>query len=107
MRPVIVPLRNINGRPTAKGHDRDVMGNEEYLLDNQQVEAGQRFDALSELFNPSTFRHAQAVGLAAGWRVWEVGAGGHVLATDIDTSWLDSGDTGFAVLRHDVGAEPP
>jgi SAM-dependent methyltransferase len=122
MRPVIVPLRNINGRPTAKGHDRDVMGNEEYLLDNQQVEAGQRFDALSELFNPSTFRHAQAVGLAAGWRVWEVGAGspsvpawfaeqvgagGHVLATDIDTSWLDSGDNGFEVLRHDVGAEPP
>ena len=38
-------------------------GNEEYLLDNQQVEAGQRFDALSELFNPSTFRHAQMVGL--------------------------------------------
>jgi len=52
-----------------------VTGNEEYLLDNQQVEAGQRFDALSELFNPSTFRHAQAVGLEAGWRVWEVGAG--------------------------------
>jgi SAM-dependent methyltransferase len=109
-------------RPTAKGHDRDVTGNEEYLLDNQQVEAGQRFDALSVLFNPSTFRHAQAIGLAAGWRVWEVGAGspsvpscfaeqvgagGHVLATDIDTSWLDSGDTGYEVFRHDVGVEPP
>src|SRR5665647_313396 len=93
--------------PSPKGHDRDVTGNEEYLLDNQQVEAGQRFDALSELFNPSTFRHAQAVGLEAGGRVWQVGAGGHVLATDIDTSWLDSGDTGFEVLRHDVGAEPP
>jgi SAM-dependent methyltransferase len=114
-------LRNINGQPTAKGHDRDVAGNQEYLLDNQQVEAGQRFDALSVLFNPSTFRHAQAIGLAAGWRVWEVGAGspsvpswfaeqvgagGHVLATDIDTSWLDSGDTDYEVLRHDVGAEP-
>jgi Methyltransferase domain len=98
------------------------VGNEEYLLDNQQVEAGQRFDALSELFNPSTFRHAQAGGLAAGWRVWEVGAGspsvpawfaeqggagGHVLATDIDTSWLDNGDSGFEVLRLYVGAEPP
>ncbi|HEX7538333.1 MAG TPA: methyltransferase domain-containing protein [Dermatophilaceae bacterium] len=97
-------------------------GHEEYLLDNQQVEAGQRFDALSELFNPSTFRHARAVGLEAGWRVWEVGAGGpsvpawfaeqvgaegHVLATDIDTTWLDSGDPGFEVLRHDVGGEPP
>ena len=97
-------------------------GNDEYLLDNQQVEAGQRFDALSVLFNPSTFRHAQAIGLAAGWRVWEVGAGspsvpswfaeqvgagGYVLATDIDTSWLDSGDSDYEVLRHDVGAEPP
>jgi SAM-dependent methyltransferase len=103
-------------------HDRDVTGNEEYLLDNQQAEAGHRFDALSVLFNPSTFRHAQAVGLSAGWRVWEVGAGGlsvpawlveqvgsggRVLATDIDTSWLDSGDTGYEVLRHDVGTEPP
>jgi hypothetical protein len=45
-----------------------VTRNEEYLLDNQQVEAGQRLDALSELFNPSTFRRAQAVGLEAGWR---------------------------------------
>ncbi len=94
----------------------------EYLLDNQQVEAGQRFDALSVLFNPSTFRHAQALGIKAGWRVWEVGAGspsvpaylaaqvgreGHVLATDIDTSWLGSGDTTYEVRRHDVGSEPP
>ena len=97
-------------------------GSEEYLLDNQQVEAGQRFDALSLLFNPSTFRHAQATGLAAGWCVWEVGAGspsvpawfaervgpgGRVLATDIDTAWLGEGDTGYEVRRHDVGIDPP
>ena len=96
--------------------------NQEYLLDNQQEQAGQRFEALSALFNPSTFRHAQAVGLAAGWRVWEVGAGspsvpayfaeqvgagGHVLATDIDTSWLVGGDSDYQVRRHDVGSEPP
>jgi hypothetical protein len=30
-----------------------------YLLDNKQAEAGQRFDALSALFNPSTFRHLE------------------------------------------------
>jgi SAM-dependent methyltransferase len=99
-----------------------VTGSQEYLLDNQQVEAGQRFDALSVLFNPSTFRHAQAVGLAPGWRVWEVGAGsptvpawfaeqvgaqGHVLATDIDTSWLDTGTPGYEVRHHDVGSQPP
>ena len=91
-----------------------------YLLDNQQAQAGQRFDALSELFNPSTFRHADAIGLTTGWRLWEVGAGspdvpdhfaaqvgsdGLVLATDIDTSWLD-GATTFQVRRHDVGSDP-
>ncbi len=94
---------------------------DEYLLDNQQAQAGQRFDALSGLFNPSTFRHAHRLGLSAGWRVWEVGAGspdvpaylaaqvgseGRVLATDIDTSWL-SGEAAYQVLRHDVGSDPP
>lgn len=94
---------------------------EEYLLDNQQIEAGQRFEALSVLFNPSTFRHARAVGLGSGWRVWEVGAGsptvpawfaeqvgpqGQVVATDIDTSWLDQDGAAYQVIRHDVGAEP-
>ena len=95
---------------------------EEYLLDNQQVEAGQRFEALSVLFNPSTFRHARAVGLEPGWRVWEVGAGsptvptwfaqevgpaGYVLATDIDPSWLNQDGASYQVRRHDVGTEPP
>jgi len=99
-----------------------VARDEGYLLDNQQAEAGERFDALSVLFNPSTFRHARALGLAPGWRVWEVGAGGpsvptwlaeqvgrdgRVLATDIDTSWIPGGDVGYEVRRHDVGAQPP
>jgi SAM-dependent methyltransferase len=92
-----------------------------YLLDNRQSQAGQRFDALSELFDSSTFRHLSAVGLETGWQVWEVGAGGpsvaswlagqvapdgHVLATDIETAWLE-GAQSFEVRRHDVGAEPP
>jgi len=99
-----------------------VAWDERYLLDNQQAEAGQRFDALSVLFNPSTFRHARAVGLGVGWRVWEVGAGsssapawfaeqvgseGHVLATDIDTSWLEDDDLGYEIRRHEVGLDPP
>src|SRR5919205_3108744 len=84
-----------------------------YLLDNRQAQAGQRFDALSELFDASTFRHLSAVGLETGWQVWEVGAGGptvatwladqvapcgHVLATDIDTAWLE-GAQPFEVRR--------
>ena len=109
-------------RHISQAQDEHVNNSQRYLLDNQQVEAGQRFDALSVLFNPSTFRHTQALGLAAGWRVWEVGAGspsvpahfasqvgprGHVLATDIDTSWLSGRQTPYMVLRHDVGVEPP
>ena len=76
---------------------------EGYLLDNQQAQAGQRFDALSELFDPVTFRHLAAVGVTAGWACWEVGAGGigvpawlaeqvgssgRVVASDIDTAWM-------------------
>ena len=95
------------------------MASDEYLLDNQQPEAGERFDALAALFNPTTARHLDAIGLSAGWRVWEVGAGGPslpawiasrtgqpVLATDIDTSWLDSQDSRLDVVRHDIGVDP-
>ncbi len=92
-----------------------------YLLDNQQAEAGVRFDALGTLFNSTTFRHIAGLGISEGWRCWEVGAGspsvpawlaqragptGHVLATDIDVSWLASA-TGYEVARHDVGVDPP
>lgn len=104
----------------TKAQDGRVNQTGRYLLDNQQAQAGQRFDALAELFNPSTFRHADALGLTTGWRVWEVGAGGpdvpahfaaqagsqgHVLATDIDTSWLGGAST-YQVRLHDVGSDP-
>lgn len=61
-----------------------------------------RFDALAALFDASTFRHFDRVGIDVGWRCREVGAGGpsvagwlservgpggRVLATDIDVSW--------------------
>lgn len=106
-------------RPMARD-TRDTSG-KGYLLDNRQAEAGERFDALSALFNPSTFRHFETLGVGQGWRCWEVGAGGptvpawladrvgpggHVVATDIDTSWMPEA-TGFKVLRHDVTAETP
>jgi hypothetical protein len=97
---------------------------ESYLLDNAQVEAGARFDALATLFDPSTFRHIDALGIARGWHCWEVGAGGRsvpewlvarvgdegrVLATDIDVSWLSNDGTDsprYEVRRHDIGADP-
>jgi len=94
-----------------------------YLLANAQPEAGARLAALSQLFDASTFRHLEDVGITAGWRCWEVGAGGpnvaswlsarvggtgSVLATDIDLSWMAGPDVdGFEVLRHDVGVDEP
>jgi hypothetical protein len=47
-----------------------------YLLDNAVPAADARFDAIAELFDASTFRHIGALGIAPGWRCWEVGAGG-------------------------------
>ncbi|MEV5434632.1 methyltransferase domain-containing protein [Streptomyces sp. NPDC052682] len=104
------------GTPPSSGDDR-------YLLDNAQSEAGLRFDALSDLFDPSTFRHIEQLGIAPGWRCWEVGAGGtsvvtwladrvgpdgRVVATDIDTSWAEAARGGVVeVLRHDVGRDDP
>ena len=94
-----------------------------YLLDNGQSEAGIRFGALAELFDPVTFRHVDRLGIGAGMRCWEVGAGGPsvplglaervgpagtVIATDIDVSWTRGiADGVIEVSAHDVAADPP
>jgi SAM-dependent methyltransferase len=99
------------------------MAEDGYLLDNRAAPAEARLGALAELFDPWTFRHMEDRGIAAGWRCWEVGAGGpsvaaglaervgptgRVLATDIDVSWAagTEGD-GVEVRRHDIGADDP
>ena len=94
------------------------MSDSTYLFDNAAAVAGQRFDALAALFNPTTFRHLEELGLDQGWRCWEVGAGGptvpnwlagrvgstgSVVATDINTSWVTQQlDPRVEVLLHDV-----
>ncbi|MFF3843797.1 methyltransferase domain-containing protein [Streptomyces sp. NPDC002328] len=94
-----------------------------YLLDNRRTEAGERFEAFATLFDPTTFRHLEGLGVGPGWRCWEVGAGatsvvswlakkvgptGKVVATDIDTSQLASAARPPVEVRvHDVGAEEP
>jgi SAM-dependent methyltransferase len=94
-----------------------------YLLDNRQAEAGTRFDALATLFDPWTFRHIDDLGIAPGWRCWEVGAGGpsvprwlgarvgptgRVLATDIDVAWTRSAASPVVEVReHDVARDAP
>ncbi|MFE0456179.1 methyltransferase domain-containing protein [Streptomyces sp. NPDC058914] len=94
-----------------------------YLLDNRRAEAGERFEAFAALFDPTTFRHLEHLGVGPGWRCWEVGAGGtsvvswlakkvgptgKVVATDIDTSRLTpAARQPVEVRTHDVGAEAP
>ncbi|WP_238005592.1 hypothetical protein KZZ52_42630 [Dactylosporangium sp. AC04546] len=40
------------------------------------MEAGERFTWLAELFDGVTRGHFDRLGLSAGWRCWEVAAGG-------------------------------
>jgi hypothetical protein len=77
---------------------------------------------LGSLFDASTFRHIDELGIRAGWRCWEacpggptvparlarrVAPGGYVLATDVDVAALqETPEPGFEILRHDVAAEP-
>lgn len=102
---------------------KKLISNTDYLLENRKTEAAQRFAALSALFDPVTLRQFDACGMAAGWHCWEVGAGGpalvrmiaervgyagHVLATDIDDSWMkEAASQNVEVRNHDVARDPP
>jgi ubiquinone/menaquinone biosynthesis C-methylase UbiE len=99
------------------------MKTDKYLLDNKDAHAGVRFRALSEIFDPGTFRHTKRVGIKEGWHCWEVGAGGtsvvnwlaeqvgttgYVLATDIDVSWAKAASaTNVEILQHDITQDTP
>lgn len=94
-----------------------------YVLDNAAAEAADRFRELERLYDSSTFAQLDAVGVAEGWRCWEVGAGGGsvalelarrvgptgtVWATDLDTRWTRAEVRAAAlVLTHDVVREAP
>jgi SAM-dependent methyltransferase len=77
---------------------------------------------LAALLDEATFGHLERLGVTAGWRCWEAGAGagtvarwlagragatGRVLATDIDASRLTAGPlAGFEARQHDLAAAP-
>jgi ubiquinone/menaquinone biosynthesis C-methylase UbiE len=96
-----------------------------YLLDNANEKAIPRMDILARLFDPTTRRVLDSVGLQAGWRCLEVGGGGgsvarwlaervgpagHVLCTDLDTRLIESGrasaPANLEVSRHDIANDP-
>jgi SAM-dependent methyltransferase len=78
----------------------------------------ERLELLQELYDPLTVRHLEARGVGEGWRCLEAGAGpgsiarwlsdrvgssGSVVATDLDTRFLEGLDlVNVEVRRHDV-----
>lgn len=93
-----------------------------YTFDNTGTETATRFSALATIFDPGTIRHLNEIGIGKGWRCLEVGAGGgsiatwlcdrvgdtgHVVATDIDTRFLQTmGRSNLEVWRHDIACDP-
>jgi ubiquinone/menaquinone biosynthesis C-methylase UbiE len=98
------------------------MSDTRYVFDNAHRETRERFPALSDLYDGDTIRCLQAIGVAPGWQCLEVAAGGgsiarwlagqvgssgRVLATDLDTRFLESlADPAIEVRRHDIVRDP-
>lgn len=98
------------------------MSDTRYVFDNAHAESRKRFPALSDLYDDETIRCLQAIGVAPGWQCLEVaagggsiaqwlasqvGTGGRVLSTDLDTRFLESlADPPLEVRRHDIVREP-
>lgn len=110
--------RDMTSKHGADGDDASAR----YVLDNAAEEASARFAALPRLYDPGTIRHLEQLGVAAGWRCLEVGGGGgtiaawlcdrvgptgHVLATDVNTRFLDRlRHPNLEVRRHNVASDP-
>jgi SAM-dependent methyltransferase len=93
-----------------------------YAFDNLAPEAQDRFAALEACFDPLTQAHLAARGVGPGWRCLEIGAGGgsiaqwlgsqvgqggYVLATDLDTRWTTTGGLRqVEARRHDIVEDP-
>src|ERR1700691_728715 len=96
-----------------------------YGLDDAWRKTLARLRSLEQWLDPATIRHLRARGVGPGWRCLEVGAGagsvarwlcgqvcpgGEVVATDIDTRFLESrSEANLRVVRHDITADnlPP
>jgi hypothetical protein len=76
-----------------------------YLLPNAWHQARERLALLERVLDPGTTRHLDELGVAAGWECLEFGAGGgsiaawlcarvgstgRVVATDLDTRFLEA-----------------
>ena len=92
-----------------------------YLFTHDWAGEEERLGGLSAFYDPGTRRHLESVGVGAGWRCLEVGAGagsiacwlaervgptGRVMATDLDTGMLERLVVpNLEVRRHDIVTE--
>jgi len=93
-----------------------------YVFDQAWQKERDRLTALESLFDGSSRRLLADLGVGAGWRCLEVGCGagsialwladrvgdsGHVLATDLDTRFLDAhGRANLEVRTHNIVTDP-
>ena len=89
-----------------------------YVFDDSWQRYRERLAGLEALYDPQTIRHLEHIGISEGWRCLEVGGGGgsiaawmservgdkgSVLATDLDTRFLDAiARPNLEVRKHDV-----
>jgi SAM-dependent methyltransferase len=93
-----------------------------YVFDNAAPDSGSRMDSLAEIFDGNTFQHLARLGIGPGWTCLEVGAGGgsvaqwmalqvgatgHVVATDIDSRFLSAvAAPNLEVRQHNIVTDP-
>jgi 2-polyprenyl-3-methyl-5-hydroxy-6-metoxy-1,4-benzoquinol methylase len=93
-----------------------------YVFDQAWQRERDRLTALESLYDGGSRRLLEALGLSEGWRCLEVGCGagglalwladrvgeaGHVLATDLDTRFLEGhGRANLEVRTHDIVTDP-
>jgi SAM-dependent methyltransferase len=90
---------------------------QQYRLDNAWVRARERLALVEARYDPGTIRHLKSLGVNEGWHCLEIGGGGsiadwlcrrvgssgHVVATDINTRFLQALDLpNLEVRRHNI-----
>jgi ubiquinone/menaquinone biosynthesis C-methylase UbiE len=97
------------------------MNPSQYSLDNEWISARERLIALEKNLDQMTITYLREIGVRAGWRCLEIGAGGgsiadwlchqvgatgHVTATDINTRFLDAFDhSNLEVRQHNLESD--
>jgi len=99
------------------------MAAQSYVFDNAWRRGRARLAEVEAFLDPGTIRALEALGVGAGWRCLEVGAGGgsiaawlsarvgpsgKIVATDLDTRYVveRAGAPNVEVRRHDIVADP-